>query len=106
MLFRSTSVEIQVMRIVQEALTNTRKHAHATAASISFEQNSDGLLFTVADNGRGFDPARLPLTGWPRFGLQTMHERAEAVGGTLSIDSGPSRGTSIQVRISNVAARG
>ncbi|MBI4302064.1 MAG: GAF domain-containing sensor histidine kinase [Chloroflexi bacterium] len=97
--FLEPSTEIQLMRIVQEALTNVRKHSRATTAFLAFERNGDHLQVTIADNGQGFDLARLPATGWPRFGLHTMRERVEAVGGTLQIDATPGRGTKVLVRV-------
>jgi signal transduction histidine kinase len=93
------SAEIQLMRIVQEALTNVRKHSRASSAVLAFENNEDNLQVTIADNGRGFDLAHLPTTGWPRFGLQTMRERAESVGGTLQIDAAPGQGARVVVRV-------
>ena len=93
------SVEIQLMRIVQEALTNVRKHSKASAVSVKFELNGNELQVTVADNGHGFDLAHPRSTGWPRFGLQIMRERAEAVGGTLSIDTAPGQGTRVHMRM-------
>lgn len=93
------SVEIQLMRIIQEALTNVRKHARATTAEIRFERLGPRIRVTIADNGQGFDTTRPPSRGWPRFGLQTMRERAEAVGGTLTIEAAPAQGTRIAVEL-------
>lgn len=96
------NAEVQLLRVVQEALTNVRKHARATTVVVSFERNSkksDELQVTIADNGRGFEINHLPTTGWPHFGLQTMRERAEAVGGTLQVNSAPGEGTRVLVRI-------
>ncbi|MBI4304776.1 MAG: GAF domain-containing sensor histidine kinase [Chloroflexi bacterium] len=93
------AVEIQLMRIVQEALTNVRKHSGATAANVRFEPYQGGLRVTVSDNGRGFDVARPVTRGWPRFGLQTMRERAQSIDGVLDIETGPGRGTTVTVRI-------
>ncbi|MBI2871925.1 MAG: GAF domain-containing protein [Chloroflexi bacterium] len=91
--------EIQLFRIIQEALTNARKHAQATEAKVRVEQDESGwLAVTVEDNGRGFDPAHLERDDWPHFGLQTMRERAEAVGGAFQIDSVPGQGTRVTVR--------
>lgn len=99
------SVEVQLMRMLQEALTNVRKHARATSVDVTFERTEDRLQVTVADNGRGFDLAHLPSTGWPHFGLQTMRERAEAVNGTLTIDSEPGQGTRVVARVPVVPQR-
>jgi len=93
------STEIQLMWIVQEALTNVRNHAEADSAAVRFSARDGELLLSVADDGRGFDPERRVRTGWPHFGLQTMRERAEAVGGRFEIESGPERGTTVHVRL-------
>lgn len=93
----SLSAEIQLMRIIQEALTNIRKHSRATQASIKFERRDGQLHIAIADNGLGFDMAHLPSTGRPRFGLQTMRERAEAIAGSLSIHTAPGSGTRVEV---------
>jgi signal transduction histidine kinase len=86
-------VELQVIRIVQEALTNVRKHARADLARVELRRTSDTLLVSIADNGSGFDVTIRPRREFPRFGLTTMRERAESVGGSLAIDSAPGRGT-------------
>ena len=60
----------------------------------------DGRLrIAVADDGRGFDPAGYSRGDWPQFGLQTMHERAEAVGGILRLRSQPGKGTQVTVSV-------
>ncbi|MBI2859820.1 MAG: GAF domain-containing sensor histidine kinase [Chloroflexi bacterium] len=93
------SAEIQVMRIIQEALTNVRKHSKTTVATVTFNLQEGGLNVSIADNGIGFDPLRLHSTGWPRFGLQTMHERAEAIGGCLHLDAAPGSGTRVEIQL-------
>jgi signal transduction histidine kinase len=95
------SSEIQLMWIVQEALNNVRNHAEAESATVRLSaRNGDGLLVSVEDDGRGFSPEqRAPRTGWPHFGLQTMRERAEAIGGRFEIDSRSDRGTAVRVRV-------
>lgn len=91
------SAEIQLIRIVQEALTNVRKHAKAAAAEIIFERNGDELCLTITDNGCGFDMNNLSHKGRPRFGLQVMKERAEAIGGHFSIESSSGKGCRVAV---------
>lgn len=91
--------EIQLMRIIQEALSNIRKHARASRARVSFEAVAEGLRVEVADDGQGFDPERLIRTGWPRFGLQMMRERAKAIGGELEVLSIPRQGTRVVVQV-------
>ncbi len=91
--------ELQLMRIVQEALSNVRKHASATTVSVVLRREGHELLVAVSDNGGGFDPANRSPTGWPRFGLQTMRERAEAVGDSFVLASSLGRGTRVAVRV-------
>ncbi|HEY5611937.1 MAG TPA: GAF domain-containing sensor histidine kinase [Thermoanaerobaculia bacterium] len=91
--------ELQLIRIVQEALTNVRKHAKATTARVDLRARDGVLVVTVRDNGIGFDPATSRRGEFPRFGLPTMRERAEATGGTLQIEATPGGGTVIEARI-------
>jgi len=90
--------EVQLIRIIQEALTNVRKHAGARQASVSLEATREGLEVAIADDGCGFDPARVQAVGRGSFGLQTMEERAAAVGGALRVESAPGKGTRVVVR--------
>jgi len=84
--------ETVAYRVVQEALSNVVKHAQATTARVSATTGDGELRITVADDGRGFDPA-VPVSG---FGLQGMGERIELVGGSLSIEPGDP-GTRVEV---------
>lgn len=84
-----------VLRIVQEALQNVRKHAAASRVSIGVED--DALV--IADNGRGFDVMRLASSARRNFGLQFMRERAELMGGQLQIESRQGEGTRILLRL-------
>ena len=93
------TTELQLLRIVQEALSNVRKHAGATAARVCFERTAGALAVTIADDGAGFDPAAPGRAAFPRFGLAGMRERAEAVGGALDLQSAPGQGTRVRVRI-------
>jgi signal transduction histidine kinase len=94
------SQELQVVRIVQEALTNVRKHAKATLASIDLRRDGPELVATIKDNGQGFhSEARARNTEFPQFGLSTMRERAESIGGTLLIESVPGSGTTVRFRL-------
>lgn len=92
------AVEIQLIRIIQEALSNVRKHAAATAVTTRLSSDGTSLCVEIADNGCGFDPEILGAAGRPRFGLQMMRERAVGAGGTFEIQSAPQRGTRINVR--------
>jgi two-component system nitrate/nitrite sensor histidine kinase NarX len=92
-------VEIQLVRIVQEALANVRKHAHASHGAVRLTLEDGTLRVEVSDDGRGFDQKLEPRTGWPRFGLQTMQERAQAVGGRFHVASAPGEGTRVSVEL-------
>jgi signal transduction histidine kinase len=91
------SAEVQLIRIVQEALTNVKKHAPGAKAWLSLKTNHRHVYATIEDDGPGFDPANIGRNG--RFGLQTMKERAESVGGTFVIESRPGSGTRLQVTV-------
>ena len=93
------SVEIQLVRIAEEALSNVRKHAHATSATVSLEVRDQRLAIEIVDDGRGFDLDQPVRTGWPHFGLQTMRERAQAIGGTFELWSKPGSGTRVAVKV-------
>lgn len=87
--------QIEVLRVVQEALTNVRKHADATVIRVRADTHGRDLLVSVADNGRGFDP-NAPVEG---LGVQGMEERARLVGGGLRLTSEPQGGTTVELRI-------
>jgi len=94
--FTSTQ-EIQLLRIIQEALSNVRKHAEADHVWIRFQRIDDDVQITIADDGRGFDPvARVAKQA---FGLAIMRERAESLGGSFRLDTRPGAGTTVTVRI-------
>jgi two-component system sensor histidine kinase DegS len=90
----SASARASLLRILQEAIQNVRKHAAASRISISLE----GDTLVIADNGRGFDVMRLASTG-RNFGLQFMRERAELMGAQLHIESRQGEGTRILLRL-------
>jgi signal transduction histidine kinase len=94
----SAEVVANVLRIVQEALTNVRKHAAAQRVVIRLDRRADGLEVVVEDDGRGFDPdAPAGPSDWPHFGQQTIRQRAAAIGGTATWDSTPGAGTRLRV---------
>jgi len=94
-LFSQTS-EVQLLRIIQEALTNIRKHAKARHARIVIEKTEGQVMVLVEDDGCGFDRATLPAGG-KNFGMQIMAERAAEAGGSLQIESKPGEGTKVKV---------
>ena len=91
--------ELQVLRIVQEALANVRKHSKARQADVRVEQTDGRLRITVQDDGVGFKPAELGRGEFPRFGLPTMRERAESLGGWFQLDSTPGEGTRVTIEV-------
>ncbi len=95
----SPHAEIQLIRIIQEALANVRKHAQAARAWVIFDTEGGKARVMVQDDGRGFDPAEATRSGRTSFGLQSMRERAEAVGGSLEVASQPGKGTQVTIRL-------
>ena len=87
--------QTELFRIIQEALSNARKHAEAGRVQITLETQDGQLQMRVEDNGRGFDPAQAMGDGDGHYGLRTMHERAEQLGGQLSVRSAPGAGTCV-----------
>lgn len=95
----SAGSELQVLRIVQEALANVRKHSQAQHADVRVEQVDSRVRITVEDDGVGFSPTELGRAEFPRFGLSTMRERAESVGGWFQLDSTPGTGTRVMIEV-------
>jgi two-component system nitrate/nitrite sensor histidine kinase NarX len=98
----SPRAEVQIIRVIQEALTNVRKHSGASSATVRITNGSEWVTFVIADDGRGFDLGGTLLDRDSGFGLHTMRERMELIGGTLSIDSAPGRGTRVIARVPGV----
>ena len=92
--------EIALFRIMQEALNNAAKHAHAKSIRITLERSSAQFMMTVADDGVGLDTALIPPgRRRPGLGMITMRERTQAVGGQFEIEAAAGRGTRVVVRI-------
>ncbi len=89
----------QLLRIVQEALANVRKHAAAGQVRVVVEHRPEGLWLEVSDDGAGFDPDATPASKGGRFGLKTMAERATSIGATLAVSSRPGEGTRVEVTL-------
>jgi two-component system sensor histidine kinase UhpB len=93
-------IENALFRIAQEALVNVTKHAQASLATISIWGDKDSVCLVVADNGWGFElPGPAKMNGRPSWGLMTMAERAEAVGGVCRIASQLGQGTQVTVEV-------
>ena len=97
--FFSPEVTLQLTRIIQEALTNVRKHAGSNEASIRFGRDNDDWHITIEDHGAGFDSHVTKSEGWRFLGLHIMQERAEGIGGELHVDSEPGLGTRVTIHV-------
>jgi signal transduction histidine kinase len=91
--------EIQLLRVVQEALTNVRKHAGASRVAVRIQCPDGAPTVEIEDDGSGFDPARIGTSFNGGFGLTSMRERVEQVGGTLEMHTAPGAGTRLVVRL-------
>jgi PAS domain S-box-containing protein len=94
-----TEMETALYRIVQEAVTNVVRHARATRVDVFFERSEDRVAVMIEDNGVGFEPDR--VLGGSHFGLLGIQERAEALGGVLTVESKPGAGATILVEVAN-----
>jgi signal transduction histidine kinase len=102
----SPRAEVQLLRVVQEALTNTRKHSHANRATVTIECQGPVTTLIIEDDGVGFDPALVAGSMEGGFGLASMRERVEGIGGTLTVHTAPNEGTRIMVHLEAEDARG
>ncbi len=94
-----TDLTIQLSRIIQEGLTNIRKHAQATRAWVRFEREENGVRIVIEDNGKGFVPEIIGSNGKDHFGLQIMRERAESVGATIELLPMIGHGTRVIIHV-------
>jgi signal transduction histidine kinase len=94
-------VELVLFRIVQEALNNVRRHAHASQVITMVEFGEGRVRITVEDNGQGFElPSRTgDLVARGKLGLVGMHERTQLLGGTLTLQSSLDEGTTVTVDV-------
>ncbi len=108
-------IETALFRVVQEAITNVAKYAHAESVLIQCVLKDDSISIEIEDDGDGFDPAAVPTPGRPSdgagdgpgcavdarrgLGLMGMHERVELLGGTIVIDAAPGKGVRIAVTV-------
>jgi signal transduction histidine kinase len=90
-------VEEGLYHITQEALNNALKHAAATSVVVRVQGNSQGMVLEVQDDGLGFNPA--DVSDWGGMGLDSMHERAERLGGVLEVISAAGQGTRVTAYI-------
>ena len=88
-----------VLRVVQEALQNVRKHATASRVTVASRMAGEEWIIEVRDDGRGFDVGTVAARGRRNFGLQFMRERAELIGARFEVRSRPAGGTVVMVAI-------
>jgi signal transduction histidine kinase len=89
-----------LLLVAQEAIRNAVHHAGCRAIDVTVAGDAAGrvIVLTVRDDGRGFVPAAAAGAEQGHFGLQVMRERVEGIGGTLTIDAAPGRGTAVTAR--------
>lgn len=95
----SDAAQTVVLRVIQEALQNVRKHAAASQSWIVTRVQGDDWVLEVRDDGRGFDVAAIAARGRRNFGLQFMRERAELLGARFEVRSRPDGGTVVRLAI-------
>ncbi|WP_408645942.1 sensor histidine kinase [Streptomyces odonnellii] len=93
-------VAATLLRIAQEALANTARHAKAARAGVTLSYMGDEISLDVRDDGRGFDPLSVaPRSGTGGFGLDGMRARAERIAGTVTVESEEGQGTAVSARV-------
>jgi PAS domain S-box-containing protein len=97
----SMSIETTIYRVIQEALTNVRKYAEVTIATITVRELDEAVRVMIEDKGKGFDISKHS----PGVGLFSMDERARSVGGELSVQSIPGQGTKIVLEVPIIVKR-
>ncbi|MFI0789488.1 GAF domain-containing sensor histidine kinase [Streptomyces lydicus] len=90
--------EEAVLRVAQEALHNALRHSGAESVEVTLSRNGQGALLRIADDGCGFDPGAVRRAG-RHLGLVSMHDRAGGVGGKLTVESAPGKGTAVEMEV-------
>jgi signal transduction histidine kinase len=93
------AAEVQLLRVIQEAMTNCRKHSGAHSLKIDVALDGSKASITIIDDGNGFDAGQFELGDSGHFGLVFMRERIEQIGGSLKIDSTPEGGTILKLDV-------
>lgn len=92
------SQEEAVLRVAQEALHNALRHSGAGHVDVTVDRRGSGAVLRVSDDGSGFDPKTVRRAG-RHLGLVSMRDRASGVGGTLTVESAPGKGTTIELEV-------
>jgi signal transduction histidine kinase len=95
----SPETQMEIFRIVQEALTNARKHSKASHVQVKFEAEDGRVSIVIQDDGHGFAPENLEMAYGQHFGLQFMQERAGQLGGLLQVQSTLGKGTQVMLEV-------
>ncbi|MGV9574520.1 sensor histidine kinase, partial [Streptomyces nigra] len=90
--------EEALLRVAQEALHNALRHSGAEHVDVTLDRRGAGAVLRVTDDGRGFDPRTVRRAG-RHLGLVSMRDRASGVGGTLTVESEPDKGTTIEMEV-------
>ncbi|KUL41234.1 GAF domain-containing sensor histidine kinase [Streptomyces regalis] len=90
--------EEAVLRVAQEALHNALRHSGAEHVDVTLDRRGSGAVLRVTDNGSGFDPKAIRRAG-RHLGLVSMRDRTSGVGGTLTVESAPGKGTTIEMEV-------
>ena len=92
-------IELNILRIIQEALVNVRKHARVQHAWVHLSVNMRIMEIIIGDDGQGFDIDQPVRDGYPHFGLEIMRERAESIGATFLLDTEAGSGTRVTIHL-------
>ncbi|MGW7267338.1 GAF domain-containing protein [Streptomyces sp. NPDC054842] len=90
--------EEALLRVAQEALHNALRHSGAASVDVTLEKRGPGAVLRIADDGAGFEPTAVRSAG-RHLGLVSMRDRASGVGGTLTVESAPGKGTRIEMEV-------
>jgi signal transduction histidine kinase len=88
-----------ILRIIRELAVNAVQHGHATSIKVAGSIEDGQLMFSVADNGHGFDPVTAPGVEEGHFGLQGIRERVADFDGEMKIESAPGKGAKVSIRL-------
>jgi signal transduction histidine kinase len=91
--------EVALLRIAQEALANVRKHSGASRVALTLSYMEDETVLDVRDDGVGFDPQRCHARAGGGYGLRLMNERVHELGGQLTVETSPGKGTTVAVSL-------
>lgn len=95
----SAAVNEELLRICQEAVLNAVRHGHASEVKVELRYDAGAIVLRIADNGRGFDPDAAPPDAAGHYGIVSMRERAEQIGGHFHLTTSANAGTIVEARV-------